>query len=273
MVDLTATKMDHVITPEDYADIHIKYTGRHFNILRKESGLGLRNCKRMLDIGVGSGEITCDLAKLAPNADTIIGFDLSPDFVKYANATKTDERIQFYAHDAAKPYPDEWGKFDVVISSFTLVRIPEHLQEGVLNSIKNCLTPDGKVLITHFNLISGPHADIYKKVAHSEKWNKYIPEKYLLNLESQNPIWDKIDAYCDFVKSNGFKIISKGEKVLERCVGTRASGMKHLENNTTQQYIPEELKNEYWNDIFDSYPENVGKENDIIVKDLVSYVY
>ena len=78
-----------------------------------DAGLDLSKSKRILDIGAGTGEVTSTIAKMAPNAEKIIGLDLASDYVEYAKETQTDQRIEYVIRDATEPFPDDW-RFDVV---------------------------------------------------------------------------------------------------------------------------------------------------------------
>ena len=95
----------------------------------------LRNPRRILDLGCGSGLSTIELNRAFPHAE-IVGVDLSPDMLKAA--AKRLPRVTFREGDAGSF--DSRG-FDLVFSNALFQWLPDHL--GVISRLAAALPQGG----------------------------------------------------------------------------------------------------------------------------------
>ncbi|RCK53096.1 hypothetical protein TH44_02480 [Thalassospira xiamenensis] len=97
----------------------------------------------ILDIGCGSGyAVTRFLAK---GQDKILGVDMFPPNIEYANSKFSDDNLTFSCIDARELLLDK-KEFDVIV----LADILEHLSspQDILDTAMDLLAPNGRVVIT-----------------------------------------------------------------------------------------------------------------------------
>jgi SAM-dependent methyltransferase len=84
---------------------------------------GVTVARRVLDVGCGTGSLTCTLAE-RPHIDEIVGVDLSPAYIAYAKTHCRDPRTYFEVGDAtALRFKDR--SFDHTLSALVLQFIPD----------------------------------------------------------------------------------------------------------------------------------------------------
>lgn len=84
---------------------------------------GVTHAGQVLDVGCGTGSLTCTLAE-RPHIDEIIGVDFSPAYVAYATTHHQGPRTRFEVGDAtALRFEDR--SFDHTLSSLVLQFIPD----------------------------------------------------------------------------------------------------------------------------------------------------
>ncbi len=97
----------------------------------------------VLDIGCGTGRLTCELARLAHNGK-VIGIDPSPEMVSKAREiTASFDNISLMQTPAQKI--DFKNEFDIVYSNSALQWIKE--QEDVIARTYKALSPNGRIAI------------------------------------------------------------------------------------------------------------------------------
>ena len=140
----------------------------------------LHNGQAVLDLGCGNGRL---LELLKDYKVNYLGVDFSENLIREAQAKWPDKK--FKAADlAALGHLKE--KFDLVFCVATLHHIPsDKLRQQILINIKNSLKPDGKLLMTNWNLWQ-------------TKYLKYIIKYTLLKLtdpdkEVNGVLLDEID--------------------------------------------------------------------------------
>lgn len=100
---------------------------------------------RILEIGCGAGVLCLELA---PQADTVMGIDVSQVALHFANRVKTHARVTnvaFFQGDA-EHLPFANACFDVVICSEVLEHVLQ--PDQALREIKRVLTPEGTVFLS-----------------------------------------------------------------------------------------------------------------------------
>lgn len=106
--------------------------------------LGVRKNERVLDLCCGTGDVTRELARQAPQSH-IIGADFSPAML--AVARNKDPKHEYLEADAlALPFED--GEFDVITIAFG-VRNFEDTARGV-REMARVLKPGGRLLVLEF---------------------------------------------------------------------------------------------------------------------------
>ena len=103
----------------------------------------LRDGQRVLDVGCGPGNITADLARVAPGID-ITGVDLPADVIATAQAEHGGEHVRFEVGDVYElQFAD--ATFDVVFAHQVL----QHLSDPVaaLREMRRVLRPGGTVAV------------------------------------------------------------------------------------------------------------------------------
>ncbi len=156
--------------------------------------------RRILDIGSGDGRFLNLILLKCPNAFGI-ALDFSPamlDKLKERYAKKN--RVDIVEHDMNKPLPSNLGKFDVIVSSFSIHHLQNDRKYELYTEIFNILESGG--IFCNLEHVSSPttrlHAKFYEfigmKVDEEDKSN------ILLDVETQL-IWlrqigfDDVDCY------------------------------------------------------------------------------
>lgn len=118
-----------------------------------------KECKRILDVGCGSGMSTIILRKKYPNAE-IVGVDLSKEMLK--KARETDSSITWIQRDCSKDLSD-LGKFDLVFSNAFLQWLDD--QESFIKNIKTCVADDGIIAMQIPDFDNMEISKVIKRVA------------------------------------------------------------------------------------------------------------
>ena len=152
----------------------------------------IKNCRRALDVGCGSGMSTLCLKRRFPNAE-ILGADFSQAMLSKARALLPD--TQFVLRDCSKPLSD-LGKFDVVFSNAFLQWL-ENQDEFVAHTKE--LLNEGGVLAMQIPLFA--EMEIAKIIEHSaRKFSSELGEKNL---------FDGMCVAKNFSAENYYEIFSK----------------------------------------------------------------
>jgi len=105
--------------------------------------LNLSGHETVLDIGIGSGELSIQIARQLHSDGFLYGIDLSPKMIKLAREKAEKEKLEnisFELGDALKlKYED--NTFDVITSSNAFPWVPD--REGFLNEVYRVLKPGG----------------------------------------------------------------------------------------------------------------------------------
>lgn len=132
----------------------------------------------LLDIGSGSGDVTIDylLPILPKTFSRLTGFDLSDEMVEYARTKYATPRISFEQFDIGVPL-EEQAQRDVEpfdhVTSFYCLHWVQNQKEAVQNMYK-LYKPGGDLLL--LVLAHHPTFEIYRKMAKSERWAKYMAD-------------------------------------------------------------------------------------------------
>ena len=96
---------------------------------------------RVLDLGCGAGELTADLARVAPHT---VGADVAEAALARARRRHPDLQLRLVSLEGILPFDD--GAFDVVWSS----EVIEHVADTArwLSEVRRVLAPQGRLLLT-----------------------------------------------------------------------------------------------------------------------------
>eukprot|EP00533_Pseudo-nitzschia_delicatissima_P003868 CAMPEP_0116091322 /NCGR_PEP_ID=MMETSP0327-20121206/7443_1 /TAXON_ID=44447 /ORGANISM="Pseudo-nitzschia delicatissima, Strain B596" /LENGTH=449 /DNA_ID=CAMNT_0003582665 /DNA_START=58 /DNA_END=1407 /DNA_ORIENTATION=- len=140
------------------------------NVPSKQGRSAANNAIQIVDFGCGTGMSTRRLAKNFPQADSIIGIDLSPYFVgigrkllelspssfheggPWVSTVESDSRIEYFVGDVAKTLKlkklcDIEGKVDVVNLQFVLHELPPEAARDIIDEAFRLLKPNGQLWI------------------------------------------------------------------------------------------------------------------------------
>ena len=110
---------------------------------RAMAALAPRSGDRVLDIGCGGGTTALELAQaVAPNG-TVVGIDLSPEVLAFAqDAAQECEQVRFVQGDA-QVFPFEPTSFDAAYSRFGVMFFAD--PTAAFMNIRRSLTPNGRL--------------------------------------------------------------------------------------------------------------------------------
>ena len=103
---------------------------------------GVEAGDRVLDVGCGTGVLAREVLRRVGPDGRVVGLDLNEGML--AVATRTEPRIEWRQGDAASlPFDD--ASFDVVVSQFALMYVPERTTS--LSEMWRTLAPSGRLAI------------------------------------------------------------------------------------------------------------------------------
>lgn len=122
-------------------DDYEPFVGRWSRLVAREfvPWLGVANGVHWLDIGCGTGPLTETILSLAA-PESVVGVDLSADFVAFARSRSDDPRASFAVADAIDlPLPD--GAVDAAVSGLVLNFVPD--PTAAVREMARVLRPGG----------------------------------------------------------------------------------------------------------------------------------
>ncbi|KAJ0173389.1 hypothetical protein K1T71_011565 [Dendrolimus kikuchii] len=127
---------------------------------------------RSIDLGCGDGRTTSTLEKyLPPNYEVLIGCDLNPNMLKFANATYATDRMKFQVLDMEGDIPADWREgFDHVFSFHALQWARN--QERAFRNIFDLLEQGGDCFLV---FVARHYVyDIFLNLSMMELWSPYL---------------------------------------------------------------------------------------------------
>jgi SAM-dependent methyltransferase len=98
---------------------------------------------RVLDLGCGDGRLLALVLLKCPNAQGV-AVDSSPLMLAKAKERFAGNgRVQVKEHDLNQPLPQQWGKFDVVCSSFAIHHLPHERKRELYREAFDVLNSHG----------------------------------------------------------------------------------------------------------------------------------
>ena len=111
---------------------------------------GIGRANRVVDVGCGTGALTREVARRVGQEGRVVGLDLNPLMLEVARSQAPE--VEWQQGDAAD-LPYENGAFDVVVSQFALMFVPDPAL--ALREMWRVLAPDGRLAIA----VCGPMAN------------------------------------------------------------------------------------------------------------------
>lgn len=176
----------------------------------------MKNCRRALDVGCGSGMSTICLKRRFPDAE-ILGADFSQEMLSKARALLPD--TQFVLRDCSKPLSD-LGKFDVIFSNAFLQWL-ENQDEFVANAKE--LLNEGGVLAMQIPLFDEMEIARIIKIS-AQKFSTECGEKKLfdgigvaknLSAEKYYEIFSKNFSRVEMWQTNYFHQMRSSDEIVD----------------------------------------------------------
>ena len=106
------------------------------------------NCRRILDMGSSTGTVTMALRRAYPEAEDVVGIDLSAAILKWSSLTAQEQglKIRFVQADAANTgFPA--NHFDLITAHLLLHEVPPEVGDQILHEAFRLLTPGGHLVM------------------------------------------------------------------------------------------------------------------------------
>lgn len=118
---------------------------------------GLHTGDRVLDVGCGTGVLTCMAAEAVGPTGSVTGVDPSTRMLRQArkNAAHMDANPEFKL-DVIERLPFEAEQFDVVLSSMMLHHLPAELKQEGLREVHRVLKPGGRLSVVDLDRPGNP---------------------------------------------------------------------------------------------------------------------
>jgi trans-aconitate 2-methyltransferase len=136
---------------------------------RTLSTLNFSGDEKVLDIGCGDGYLT---SLIAGQVSDVVGIDLSPSMIMFAEGQYGDDHLHFRVLDAR--LLDYENQFDLITSFTTLQWVPEQLT--VLQGIEKALCSGGKMIIDMPTALPKPMLQAVEEKMALKQWNSYFEE-------------------------------------------------------------------------------------------------
>jgi len=130
---------------------------------------GRRRPRRILELGAGTGGLTALLLERFPEAE-IVGVDGSPEMLARARAKLSVAgsrlRLECAAFEDVAGAGTRLGKFDLVVSSFSLHHMEHERMRDLFAALRRMLEPSGQLLVADYVLsehleLQGKYEDVW----------------------------------------------------------------------------------------------------------------
>ncbi|CAH1264511.1 Hypp3005 [Branchiostoma lanceolatum] len=200
----------------------------------------------VMDAGSGTGEL-CNYISQQPGVASVVGFDLSPDFISYARMNNSSPNVLYHVADASDPstVKPEWrGSFSKVVSIFALQWIKD--KATTLKVLNSCLKPGGEIVFV---------CDVEKSKASEitpalPKWKTYLGDA-----DPNVFPWPSSDLTNDrrsilFLESCGFEVIACDISNYQYSFDSRDQFREYFRGGQTELHsIPEHKQEEFFDDL------------------------
>ncbi|TDF41344.1 methyltransferase domain-containing protein [Alteromonadaceae bacterium M269] len=170
------------------ASFYDKVADVQYDIAQATLALIDKHSRKMLDIGCGTGRIS---QQLLSHADSVLGVDLSPGMIKFAEATHNSSRLSWLNADA-EDLPLEEQTFDSAFSSMALQWCQPI--DKAFGEIHRVLQPESEAYLSL--MCKGSFAEL------ENAWTAIGEGKRTNDFQSHNNI-------VDAAKACGFDVVDK----------------------------------------------------------------
>jgi len=125
------------------------YLERRPSIPHRDEGFGVlleflpRTPRRVLDLGTGDGYLMALIRDAHPGASGV-AVDFSPEMLGRARSRFADEpAVTVVEHDLDQPLPEDWGAFDLAVSSFAIHHVDHARKRALYGEVWERLEPGG----------------------------------------------------------------------------------------------------------------------------------
>lgn len=115
----------------------------------------LRAGEQVLDVGCGTGVLTCLAAQAVGETGEAVGIDPGPAMIAVARRRSSARRVRFQLA-AIEQLPFEDQRFDVVLSSLMLHHLPPDLKTQGLAEVYRVLRPAGRLVVVDLDRPANP---------------------------------------------------------------------------------------------------------------------
>lgn len=160
---------------------------------------------RVLDLGTGDGRLIALLLSHCPKA-SFIGTDSSATMIEAASVKfSAIDRVEIVQHDLYDSIAD-FGRFDVVVSSFAIHHCSHERKKSLYEEIFNCLNPGG----VFYNLehVASPSEHLHKR---------FLSALGVRSEDEGNILLDPV-AQIQWLREMGFIDVDIHWKWLELCL-------------------------------------------------------
>ncbi len=219
--------------------------------------LQLTGSESILDVGCGDGKITAEIAQFLTYG-YILGIDSSPEMINYAQeqfSISEFPNLQFLCMNAANIQLNK--KFDILFSNASLHWLEDH--QAFLAGANQTLQPGGRLYIScggkgNIEEISNILAEVMNYIT----WKDYFKDfQYPWYFYDVNP-------YENWLLKSGFKPIQV-ELIPKDAIFAGKEGLLGWLRTVGMpytQFIPDDKKNDFMNDVADLYIKNYPLDNE-----------
>lgn len=164
------------------------------------------HCRRVLELGCGTGILTAMIREACPNAE-VTGIDLSPEMLEVAAEKPQLSGVTFIAGDLRDPWPGE--KFDAVVTSLCLHHVSPGDRHSVAWRAANVLEPGGRFICG--DIFRAAHdweerllTDSWKKAMERRGASNDVIKGMLRQRDARRPELSTIDHFQKTLREAGF---------------------------------------------------------------------
>ncbi|XP_019616241.1 PREDICTED: juvenile hormone acid O-methyltransferase-like [Branchiostoma belcheri] len=203
----------------------------------------------VLDAGCGTGEI-CKYISQQPGVSSVVGLDVSPDFVRYSSQQNSSPNVLYDVSDIsdASTIKPEWqGAFSKVVSFQVLHWVKD--KAAALKVLHSCLKPHGEILFW-VGIDVNKWGKISPGMASHPKWKVYLKdfEPNLFPWPSSDLVKESHSSYL--LEECGFEVLSCHLKEQQYSFTSREQWKKTMSAVFRHLcYLPPDKHEEFLNDV------------------------
>ncbi|XP_078693287.1 trans-aconitate 2-methyltransferase-like isoform X2 [Branchiostoma floridae x Branchiostoma belcheri] len=204
----------------------------------------------VLDAGCGTGEI-CKYISQQPGVASVVGFDVSPDFISFASQHNSSANMRYHVSDVsdASTIKPEWqAAFSKVVSHAVLHWVQDKV--AALKVLHSCLKPGGEMLLWFCASNESKFCQIVLDMATHHKWKTYLKdfEPNLFPWPSSDFVNGGHSSY--FLEECGFEVLSCYSKEYQQPFGSKEKWRKAISTLLRHlSYIPQDRHEEFLDDV------------------------